>query len=346
MLPKTLTIKFIPLFLFLIFLSCSTSKPTSAKTETNKDSDKIIVAYVTSWTDVIPETTHITHINYAFGHVNSTFDGVRIDNEKRLRDIAKLKETNKNLKVLLSLGGWESGGFSEMADGDDSRKSFVTDCKRIVNEFSLDGIDVDWEFPTSSSAGISSSPDDKENFTKLISELREALGKSKLLTIASSARRIYFDFPNIIHHLDFVNLMTYDMGSPPFHHSALFSSAFTNVTGEESVAMHLKAGVPLEKLVLGIPFYGRGKNESMKFLTYKEVENQNLTEKWDAFAKVPFLINDKKEIVLVYENPLSIAYKCDFILTNGLRGAMFWEYAGDDKNGTLRKTIWNSLKKN
>ena len=92
-----------------------------------------------------------------------------------------------------------------------------------------------------------------------------------------------------------------------------------------------------------MPFYGRGKSDAMKFLTFKEVKNQNFTEKWDTFAKVPYLINSKGEIVLVYENPLSIVYKCNFILEKGLQGAMFWEYAGDDEQGSLRKTIWNEL---
>ncbi len=334
------------LFLLLLITSCISSKqlsePLALKTE---NADKVVIAYVTSWTDVIPETEHITHINYAFGHVNSTFDGIKIDNEERLKEIVKLKEKKKDLKILLSLGGWGSGGFSEMAADEDVRYRFVADCKRVVDEFGLDGIDVDWEFPGSSSAEISSSEADKENFTKLMGELRAILGPNKLLTIASSGRRIYFDFPKIIHLLDFVNLMTYDMGSPPFHHSALFSSAFTRVTGEESVNMHLKAGVPAEKIILGIPFYGRAKSDSIKFVTFKEVKNQNLTEKWDTFAKVPFLINSEREIVLVYENPLSIIYKCDFILEKGLRGAMFWEYAGDDEKGTLRKTIWNRLMK-
>lgn len=340
---KNIQLHTILTFFLLLTPSCSSSKNLTESAENRQNADKIIVAYVTSWTDVIPETKHITHINYAFGHVDSTFHGVRIDNEERLKKIVKLRDTKKELKILLSLGGWRSGGFSEMAADEKCRHLFVADCRRVVDEFGLDGIDVDWEFPASGSAGISSSSEDKDNFTKLIRDLREVLGEEKLVTIASSARKIYFDFPAIIHQLDFVNLMTYDMGSPPFHHSALFPSAFTRVSGEESVKMHLKAGVPMEKIVFGIPFYGRGKSDAMKFLTFKEVKNQNFTEKWDTFAKVPYLINSKGEIVLVYENPLSIVYKCNFILEKGLRGAMFWEYAGDDEQGSLRKTIWNEL---
>ena len=79
------------------------------------ESDRVVVAYVTSWSRVIPDPFCMTHINYAFGHVNDTFDGVRVDNPERLRQMVALKKTNPDLKVMLSVGGWRSGRFSEMA---------------------------------------------------------------------------------------------------------------------------------------------------------------------------------------------------------------------------------------
>ena len=74
----------------------------------------------------------MTHINYAFGHVNESFDGVRIDNEERLKQIVDLKKQNPELKVLLSVGGWGSGRFSEMAANDEYRRAFAKDCDRVV----------------------------------------------------------------------------------------------------------------------------------------------------------------------------------------------------------------------
>ena len=142
------------------------------------DSDKkIVVAYVTAWSKIMPDSKMMTHINYAFGHVNDTFDGVRVDNPDRLKQIAALKKENPELKVLLSIGGWGSGRFSEMAADQKFRKSFAKDCQRIVKEFKLDGIDIDWEYPTSSAAKISSSPQDTENFTLLMRDIRKAIGK-------------------------------------------------------------------------------------------------------------------------------------------------------------------------
>ena len=145
----------------------------------------VIVAYVVSGSEVMPDPQLMTHINYAFGHVSKTFDGVDIDNGGRLRKIVELKRVKPSLKVVLSVGGWTSGRFSEMAADASLRRAFAKDCSRKVKEYGLDGIDIDWEYPTSSAAGISSSPADTDNFTLLMRDLRAALGKGKLLTLAT-----------------------------------------------------------------------------------------------------------------------------------------------------------------
>ena len=97
--------------------------------------DAVVVAYVTSWTTVQPDPTVMTHINYAFGHVNEQFNGVRIDNEQRLRDLVSLKQQQPDLRVMLSIGGWGSGRFSEMAADEANRKAVAKDCRRVCNEF-------------------------------------------------------------------------------------------------------------------------------------------------------------------------------------------------------------------
>ena len=194
----------------------------TAYAKQGKTDNMVVVAYVTSWTNEVPDPTVMTHINYAFGHVNDTFDGVRIDNPDRLRMLVGLKGGNPALKVMLSIGGWGSGRFSEMAASEKNREAFVKDCRRVVDDFALDGIDIDWEYPTQSSAGISSSPDDTGNFTLLMRDLRRALGKKKLLTAATVCDAKYIDLKSCIQYMDFVNVMAYDMGNPPQHHAALF----------------------------------------------------------------------------------------------------------------------------
>ena len=167
-----------------------------------KAPEKVVVAYVTSWTDEIPDPSLMTHINYAFGHVNDSFNGVRVDNPDRLRSIVALKKQNPALKVLVSVGGWGSGRFSEMAADPKNRKAFANSCKKLVKDFNLDGIDIDWEYPTSSAAGISSSPADTDNFSLLMHDLRKALGKNKILSLATIASGEYIDFPAFIDDVD------------------------------------------------------------------------------------------------------------------------------------------------
>lgn len=308
---------------------------------------KVIVAYVTSWTKVMPDPAFVTHINYAFGHVNDTFDGIRIDNENRLKSLAGLKKTAPKLKIMLSVGGWGSGRFSEMAATAENRKKFARDCLRVVDEFKLDGIDIDWEYPTSNAAKISSSPDDTQNYTLLMQEIRNQISKSKLLTLASVADAKYIDFKAIEPIVDFVNIMTYDMGRPPYHHAGLYRSKYTSgISVDEAVTAHLNAGMPLGKLVLGIPFYGHGNNGIADFIDYREIVNLTRFKKqWDEAAKVPFLENEKGEFVCTYETPESIAIKCAYLLNRGMLGAMYWEYAGDTDDGILRRAVFSGVNK-
>ena len=310
-----------------------------------KDKDRRVVAYVTSWSGVMPDPFTMTNINYAFGHVNDTFDGVKIDNPERLRHIAELKRENPKLEVQLAIGGWGSGGFSEMAADPKLRKEFAQDCKRIVKEYGLDGIDIDWEYPGSSAAGISSSPDDKENFTLLMKDLRKALGKGKLLTMASIASAAFVDFPAVMKYLDFVNVMAYDLASAPKHHSPLHSSEIMGrKSAESSVKAHLDAGVPASKLVLGIPFYGRGSDPYGALTYYRSIKvPEGYTEQWDSEACAPYIADSDGKLVLGYENPKSIALKCDFIREKGLLGAMYWDYAGDNAAGDLRKAVADGI---
>jgi chitinase len=304
----------------------------------------VIVAYVTSWSRVMPDPTLLTQINYAFGHVDSTFSKVEISNVNRLKDIVRLKNAKTSLKVVLSIGGWTSGNFSEMAADKGCRKLFVADCKQKVKEFGFDGIDIDWEYPTSSVAGISSSPADTENFTLLIKELRKALGKKRVLSIASIADGKYIDFASIDKYIDYVNIMTYDIDNPPYHHAPLYRSNMVgHLSCEEAVKAHIAAGMSINKIVLGIPFYGHATKE-IPLQDYKDLMLlKGYQRHWDNIAEVPYLTDSMGNFVCSYEDSVSIRYKCQFIRQNKLRGAMYWEYSGDDENGTLRKAVYQNI---
>ena len=328
-----------------VLVSCGSVKSGEEVVAASRDS-KVVVAYVTSWSEVMPDPQYMTHINYAFGHVNESFNGVKIDNEERLRQIVELRKQKPELKVLLSIGGWGSGRFSEMAANDEYRRAFAADCDRVVKEFALDGIDIDWEYPTSSMANISSSPDDTENFTLLMQDIRAAIGNEKELTLATVASARYIDFKAILPSVDFVNIMAYDMASAPKHHSALYPSGHSgDITSDGAVTAHLKAGVPPSKLVMGMPFYGRGGDGYPSFQDYNKVGNTDTqyTEKWDEVAQVPYLADKNDTLVFGFENPRSLAIKCQYILDKDLLGGMYWDYSGDNEQGDLRRTVAENL---
>lgn len=328
-----------------VLVSCGSVKSGEEVVAASRDS-KVVVAYVTSWSEVMPDPQYMTHINYAFGHVNESFNGVKIDNEERLRQIVDLRKQKPELKVLLSIGGWGSGRFSEMAANDEYRRAFAADCDRVVKEFALDGIDIDWEYPTSSMANISSSPDDTENFTLLMQDIRAAIGNEKELTLATVASARYIDFKAILPSVDFVNIMAYDMASAPKHHSALYPSGHSgDITSDGAVTAHLKAGVPPSELVMGMPFYGRGGDGYPSFQDYNKVGNTDTqyTEKWDEVAQVPYLADKNDTLVFGFENPRSLAIKCQYILDKDLLGGMYWDYSGDNEQGDLRRTVAENL---
>lgn len=342
---------------FLLFSSFAMAQPkkypADYKSPTTPDG-RIIVAYVGAGSDVMPDPFSMTHINYAFGHVNETFNGVNISKPERLKQIAGLKAQNPDLKIQLSIGGWGSGRFSEMAADPKLRKSFAKDCARIVKEYGIDGIDIDWEYPTSGGAGISESAADTYNYTLLMKDIRKAIGKKALLTLASSNSARFIDFPSIIPYISFVNVMSYDMGTPPagFHNGLFTSERSRRNSCQLAIDRHIKVGIPITMITMGLPFYGRGGRGYDDYLDWKvyvdwkkngKLAEKGLTEAWDDEAKVPYLIGPDGNPAYTFENEKSLKLKCDYIKERKLLGGMYWEYTCDDEQGTMRYIVRDAL---
>lgn len=321
-------------------------KPEKPETPENPvpTGEKIIVGYATYWESRLPDPTLLTHINYAFALIKDDFETLDVKKPSRLQQVVALKKQNPDLKVVLSVGGWGAGNFSEMAGDAAHRKKFCENCLAAVKQYGLDGIDIDWEYPSSSSAGISSSPYDINNFTLLMKDLRETLGSDKLLTIATYAGVKYYDLKTAGQYLDFINIMTYDMGRPPYHHSALYSSSKTKNSCVEAVESHFQAGVPYDKLVLGVPFYGKpSEGESIDYCDIISGEYSKYTRRWDDVSKVPYLVDAAGTMLLCYDDEQSLALKADYIKSKGLLGAMYWSIEADDISWTLSKVLASRL---
>ena len=313
-------------------------------------SERVVVAYVTSWSSGLPDPTRMSHINYAFGGVNSARTGVSISNTSRLQQIVNLKKRNPELKVLLSIGGWGAGGFTPMSSDATKRKAFAQDCLRVCKQYGLDGVDLDWEFPGNNSSGESSPSGEKNNYTLLCRDIREVFGNDYLLTMASNYTPGNYKFSDCIQYLDFVNVMCYNMASPPNHHAALYKGKGPVSNGYYSCQMamndHLNAGIPRSKLVMGMPLYGHEINKGEQ--SYQRAKNLlasgDYVEDWDDKGKVPW-IKKKSDgsFYMDFDNERSIEFKCKYILSQRFLGGMYWDYYSDDNQGTLRNTVYRIL---
>lgn len=200
----------------------------------------IVLAYATEgiFADIIPYDK-LTHINYAFltPKADGTFN--RIANGWKLKQIARTGRAH-NVRVSISVGGWGwDAQFEELAANPESRSAFVKNLQAFVGEYQLDGVDIDWEYPD---PGQSS-----QNFLALIQELRAAM-PDKLLTTAvvSYGDDNGLGVPSESFELfDFVNVMTYD---GPDHG--------TMEQFERGLSYWRGRGLPTEKIVMGVPFYG------------------------------------------------------------------------------------------
>jgi chitinase len=338
---------------------------------------KLLIGYVTS--SALPSVTaedaqKMTHVNVAFGHV--TESRVTVASTHNLDTLSKLREYHPQLGILLSIGGWGSGGFSEAAATPEGRELFANTALRILKEFQLDGIDLDWEYPCYSIAGIASRPADKQNFTLLLKEMRKVLdaqgqidGRRYLLTIAAGADQYYLDgteMEEVQTYLDWVQLMTYDMrgafNTLTGHHTNLYTPTgdLFRISVEASVKRFVNAGVPREKIVIGGAFYSRmwkdvpktknglhqiapaagGYGPLYTELASGYINKNGFVRHYDAEAQAPFLFDGSTFIS--YDDEESLRAKCKYLKEQDLLGIMFWEYSCD-QTGILLETLYKAL---
>ena len=299
-------------------------------------------------------------VNYSFGKVNDdhTLDTSRLFH---LDEILALR--NDKRRVVLSIGGWGAGGFSEAVASQATRKVFINSIIDFVKKTNIDGIDMDWEYPNSGAAGIAFSPDDTPNFTAFLKELREALDAIRpglLLTVAvgASLKCVQdLEISIIKDYIDYLNIMTYDLGHSEDgkfrHHTNLFKEADDpQVSGDQAVKAYHEAGMPYEKIIIGSATYGKvftlDKNDPPKgHYPFWKIEAELANDKsvkfvWNEDAHAPIAILNKNHYV-TYDDKRSVKEKCLYIKEHGLAGIMYWEYTSD-RFGSLLRTMYENLK--
>ncbi|XP_063822320.1 chitinase-3-like protein 2 [Ostrinia nubilalis] len=217
-----------------------------------------------------------THINVAFARVVNKEIHLDDVQYQALRDIVKLKKVNPDLKILISVGGsGNEDGFSDMVINHASRKVFIRSLKWLLRNYTLDGVDLDWEFPAVHlDTFILGGKRERQHFSQLLYEIRREYIREKrdyLLTVAVAAPEtivdISYDIDQINLYTDYVNVMTYDFhyftkytpftgfNSPLFaRHGEQMYLASLNIN--YTVHMYYSKGLSLSKIVVGIPTYG------------------------------------------------------------------------------------------
>jgi chitinase len=346
------------------------------------------IGYYTGWSTYSNfqvsniDASMLTQLDYAFASISSdgkiAMEDSAVDG-KNYSLLTELKQKNPNLKTVISVGGWDgSARFSDIAVTDQSRTIFANSCLQFILKYGFDGVDLDWEYPVAGGKpGNSKRPEDKQNYTLLIQKIRETFnaqsakdGKAYLLTITGGVGEGFANDTelNLIQqYVDSIGLMAYDihgswdkmtgMDAPLYQDPQ--SGFGSDESVQNAVQTDLRYGVSANKLVLGIPLYGR---------VYKQVNNQNnglyqpfngggtavgygnivandlnqkgFTRYWDSNSKVPWLFNGTEFIS--YDDPESIGFKTEFIKSMGLGGAMMWELS-QDPNKELIAKIYHDL---
>ncbi|MCX4782302.1 glycoside hydrolase family 18 protein [Streptomyces sp. NBC_01264] len=313
--------------------------------------------------------------------------------------LRELKAKHPDLKVLLSLGGWSwSTHFSDAALTPASRKALVSSCIDLYIKGNLpqdgtrggagsaagifDGFDIDWEWPGSSGdTDTTYRPEDKKNFTALVSEFRTQLDDyarsqkrkakyelSAFVPTAPAKIDAGFDVRRIMRDLDFVTLQGYDFHvsgeATTAQQSALYARNDFSVDG--TVDAWERRGAPAHKLVMGMPFYGQGwtgvsgGGDGMGqpatgpapaawangYADYKELKQLAASGSYklhrDRRNGSAWLFDGTT--LWTYDDPQVLRTKTRYIREEGLGGAMFWSLDADTADGELMTAVDEGLR--
>lgn len=276
-----------------------------------------------------------------------------------LKQLNLLKKRNRNLKLLMSVGGWTySSNFREPASNEAGRKRFAETCVDLVKNLGLDGIDVDWEYPQNPTEGY--------HYVLLLRAVRTALDAYAatvrgqphfFLTVASPASQQNLhnmDLAAMDKLLDFWNLMAYDFagswdltcGHQANLHYCTYCPSSTPFYIDQTLAYYIwSGGIPAHKIVLGMPLYGRafentdgpgcrysgigeGSWES-GVLDYKALPLPGSKEVVLRDVGASYCYDGAKRKCVSYDTLEMVELKAGYIRDNGLGGAMWWESSAD-----------------
>jgi chitinase len=340
---------------------------TAVFAQKNKKMD--IIAYYTGDSQLIDkyEVGKLNQIIFSFCHLK---DGkLSVDSAKdsiTIKHLVSLKAKNPQLKIIVSLGGW--GGCepcSQAFSTAEGRLKFAKSVKEVSDYFKIDGLDLDWEYPSIEGLpGHLYQPADKPNFTELIKILRSTLGKKYELSFAAGGFQKCLDesidWKAVAPFVNRINIMSYDLvngySKVTGHHTPLYSTNPKEESTDRAVEFLLKLGVPAEKLVIGGAFYTRQwKNveninnglyqagehfQGVDFKNYATTYTEANGWKYfyDEKAQAPYWYNASTKTFATSDDLKSIRAKAEYVKAKKLGGIMFWELTLDSfRNGMVNE---------
>ena len=203
----------------------------------------------------------LTHIFLGFGTIDSNYSINISSDQLVLMSTLFSTAISNEVKPGISVGGWGYGSsrYSSMVASCEYRSSFIKSLKTLVNQYGITGVDIDWEYPGRESDGTVpyDAKNDIPNYILLLQELRNEFGNNLTISAALGVAPFAEDVSEIAGYFDWVGLMFYDFGQETGSETASNSPLNGSDSAVVSVELWSSAGLPKEKMIFGLPSYGR-----------------------------------------------------------------------------------------